>query len=130
MEKVDTQAARTDELYGLVKGPSTRSPNQRPRQHKVVGNHYSESRHGRRHVSGSGYKKRSPKHGRSKRYIDSRAGSRVTNLSSLGYSSSENSDVESQVRQAMGMLELRFAQHRGKSSLHHNRELQAILILR
>lgn len=125
IQRLDHQAARTDELYTIVRPPpvrqidsrtqptgDTRSPpqNQDRRRHK-------------KHVNSSHYKRRRPKSGNYRIRDRSREGSRASRRSNYLSHSSSDSDMEAQVRQAREMMEPKFDQYSGKYDLQE--EIQA-----
>lgn len=122
MEKSDRQAARIDELFKIMRQPPPRSS---PEKHGNERGGHNRSppreRHGKRHVSGSMYKRRSPKHGHSTSRRASRAPSRYHDVASDYSSTSTNSDTDSQVRRAIDMLEPRFSRRKGKRSSHDDK---------
>lgn len=117
LDRMDKQAARTDELFSIVKPRSSWSPEKR-HDRRRSGENYSPT-HRRRsrnhHVPSSHHKKRSPKNGRASCGARrSRATSRHMEYSSPGSSNSSYSDIEGQVRCALDMMEPRFKKHKGK----------------
>lgn len=122
MEKSDRQAARIDELFKLMRQPPPRSS---PGRHgSTRGDGVSSpprDKQAKRHVSGSYYKRRSPKNGYPVPRRTSRAPSRYDDGDSPPSSTSSNSDTESQVRRAIDMLEPRFSKYKGKRSHRDDR---------
>lgn len=116
MSKLDQQAARTDELYTLVRPAPQTTPRRRHDQPYTVRRHtpIMNSRRPTRPVVGSHYKRRSPKEGRRIYSRTSRDTSYRPRHSPAESSFSSASDVEAQVGQALDMMEPRFATHKGK----------------
>lgn len=119
IEKIDRQSQRTDALFAIVRPPAAGQLRDSTPHDKVVGHSpsmYTHRNANRRHVQGSGYKRRSPKNGRSLKHRPSRAESRYADYSSPGSSSASESGLEDQVKQALDLLEPRFSHRRGKDS--------------
>lgn len=117
MTKLDQQAARTDELYSLVRPAPQTTPLYRHDQPPTSRRHTAihAGRHARP-VLGSHYKRRSPKGGKKPHSRSSRDASYTFSRHSPAESSNSSaSDIEAQVSQALDMMEPRFATHKGKS---------------
>lgn len=115
MDKLDRQAERTDELVRIMRTSHQRTPERR--RSAAQGPSRSPpptQQHGRRHVQGSLYKKRSPKSGNVQPRRTSRAPHRREGTSISLSSNSSVSDVEGEVSRALEMLEPRFTRQKGK----------------
>lgn len=117
MTKLDRQAARTDELYSMVR-PAPHSPLGHRRDQAITGRHHTAITTNRqsRPVLGSHYKRRSPKGGKRSHARSAREPSYSFHRHTPSESSnSSTSDIEAQVSQALDMMEPHFATHKGKS---------------
>lgn len=115
IERMDRQAERTDQLYRIIRpiADKNTAPTQAPAIAPIQSPPHSDRRSTRSHVSASYYKKRSPKNGRPSRPSVTRANSSRRERQQLDYTSSSESDVEEQVRQALDMIEPRFSKQKG-----------------
>lgn len=118
LQKVDNQAARTDQLYSMIQsqqnlpdGRVTQASRQSTSQSRSTGHKSS-----RKHVISSHAKKRSPQNGRSRRHRPSGATSYRSGTPSTESLSPGSSDVESQVCRALDMLQPKFSRHKGNCS--------------
>lgn len=118
VDRVEKQTSRTDRLFQLLtQKPTPVPPRPTPRRgstEKVVEN-FSHNPHSdkprAKRVSGAGVKRRSTKNGPGVNY--NRARSNCTYADESIYGSSD-SDIEAQVNAAMGMMEPKFRQYKGK----------------